>query len=276
MKFQFKQKSIAWLKSKINKTSDPTFLFIFTHPYSGSTALAMILNSADSSMLLTHHGEGQRLVPEMCTPNRWNPNKVINWRAVHEIWMNQVNMVQQQNDHIEFVIEESPPNLVRYNQLLNQFKNNKIIVFNRNPYANCASMLYRNHSPSTKSKEDRIEILERLVNKWIYRSIFSKKIIDEHPTINFTYEEFCKDTDHIIKKITDNIPKLSGISSDLKIKVKDYEPQKISDQNQRQISKLSNQEKAAIGSQLHQHEALLKQFGYTSHWQKTICEGGAC
>lgn len=255
--------------------NEPTFLFLFTPPYSGSTALAKILNSASSSMSLSHICEGQWLVPGLCKKDRWKPEKRIEWESVRSVWLSKVRMVQDLVGPVDLVIEKSPPNLVRSEQILESFPNHEIMVFNRNPYANCASILYRHHNPENKSEDDRIEILKVLAAAWAFRSDYAKKIIDLHDPVAFTYEEFCADVNSTMRATMKRIPLLKGINPDLQIKVKDYAPQRISDQNKRQISKLSERELEIIGETLKKNEVLLNAFGYTSEWKNDVEQGGA-
>jgi hypothetical protein len=255
--------------------NEPTFLFVFTQPYSGSTALAKILNSAPWSMALQSRCEGQWLVPGMCKSDRWKTDKQIEWKSVRSVWLSKVRMVEDLVGRVDLVIEKSPPNLVRSAQILENFPNHEIMVFNRNPYANCASMLYRNHSPENKSEDQRIQLVKKLAKWWAFRSSYAKKIIEFHNPVAFTYEEFCADVASTMIGAMEKIPLLKGINPNLQIRVKDYAPQGISDQNKRQISKLSEKELEMIGETLKQNEALLNSFGYTSEWKKDIEQGGA-
>ena len=272
----FKGKSSIWPKPRYScNISDYHFLFILTPPYSGSTALAQVLNSANNSMLLQKRGEGQWLIPGLCQKNRWDPSKKVDWESVKSTWLSRVSMVDSLVGKIDVIIEKSPPNIVRAEQLLDTFTNNKIITFNRNPYANCSSILYRHHSPADKTELERITILRELAANWIFRSTLIKKWVDNLQTVNFTYEQFCSSPELQIKRITDVLPLLAGVNAGNPIRVKDYALQGISNQNRRQINNLSKQEKIAISEELRDHESLLNFFGYTSVWNTGIEDGGA-
>jgi hypothetical protein len=260
---------------KLALDREPKFVFIFTPPYSGSTALAKVLNSAWSSMALTSDCEGQWLVPGLCKSDRWDPGKWVDWESVRLTWLSKVRMVEELTGKARIVIEKSPPNLVRHNELLATFPNHEIIVFNRNPFANCSSILYRNYPAEDMSDNDRLEILENLAKKWINRSSYAMKVSSLHSSLTITYEQFCADSSGIVKMLIDRIPSLQGIDPDLEIRVKDYPAQKITNFNNVQISKLTPREIEMIGIVLSKHEALLNQFQYTSDWRKDIKEGGA-
>ena len=255
--------------------SEPTFLFIITPPFSGSTALAQVLNSAHHSTLIQKRGEGQWLVPGMCQADRWNPDKYIDWKSVKAVWSSRIRFIEEHVGKVSVVIEKSPPNLVRVDRLLETFPKHKIVAFNRNPYASCASMLYRVHDGKNKSRDERLAIVREIAAAWTFRSAWLKKQIDTYSPIHFTYENFCNDPEAAVKRITDHFSELIGIDIKRAIKVKDYRLQGISNQNERQIGNLSQCERSVIGAALRPHEELLRFFGYTSVWEKDLEQGGA-
>jgi len=256
---------------------DYHFVFILCMAYSGSTVLAKVLNSARNSMILHPIAEGQYLVPGMRGVDRRDPNKRIEWDSVKTTWLSRVNMVESLAGKIDVVIEKSPPHIFRLDQLVTAFPNNSLITFNRNPYARSASHLYRMHASLHKlGTEGRLDRLRKGVHNWIDVSTQIKKWADKEQTVNLTYEQFCQDPQLEVSKIMDSIPHLQGIDVDVPVKVKDYPPQTISNQNRRQVARLSEQEKCMIGEELSGYEDLLQFFGYTSAWQKSLEEGGAC
>ncbi|MEM8637503.1 MAG: sulfotransferase [Cyanobacteria bacterium P01_G01_bin.54] len=254
---------------------EPSFLFILTPPYSGSTALAKVLNTAHRSMLLHWKGEGQWLVPGMRQPDRWNPEKVIEWDSVKAVWLAKVRQVEKLVGEIDVVIEKSPANLVRAQPLLRAFPNHQVVTFNRNPYANCASILYRHHDPQTKTASERLAIVQQLAADWLFRSQWVQQWRETLAPIHFTYEAFCRDPQSQICRILERLPVLTGIEIDRPIEVKDYPLQTITNHNGRQIALLSRSERAAIAQVLQDHETLLNSFGYTSRWQAAVEQGGA-
>ena len=271
-----KQEIIMWPTPEyFCNDRDYFFLFILTPPYSGSTALAQVLNSAKESMILNERAEGQWLIPGLCQKDRWKPTKQVQWESVKATWLSQVNMIERLVGKIDVIIEKSPPHIVRADQLADTFPYSKFITFNRNPYANCASILYRHHNPAQKTEKKRILILQGLARDWIARSIWIKKWIDTLQTINLTYEQFCNDPKSQIQLVADALPSFTGVDVNQQLKIKDYPTQNISNQNRRQIANLSDQEKLAISRELSAHEQLLNFFGYTSLWEKNIEEGGA-
>ena len=226
-------------------------------------------------MILHKRGEGQWLVPGLCKNSRWDPTKKVDWESVTATWLSRISMVEDLVGKIDVIIEKSPPNIVRAEQLVKAFPNNTLVTFNRNPYASCSSTLYRQHSPEKKTELERISTLRKIAADWVFRTTWIKKWIDTFSVVNFTYEQFCASPRLHIESVIDVLPSLKGIDVSKSFMIKDYPSQGISNQNKRQIGNLSEREKAEIGAELSTHESLLNFFGYTSVWDKLIEEGGA-
>lgn len=225
-------------------------------------------------MVLQERAEGQWLLQGLSGQDRIDPDKEVNWKSVEAVWLSQVEMVERLVGTMDVIIEKSPSNIVRADQLVKAFPNNKIVTFNRNPYANYSSVVYRHHSPDSKTEDERINLARIGASRWISRSTWIKRWIDQLDAVSLTYEQFCSDPQLQMKRITDMVP-LNGIDVDYSIKVKDYPTQKISNQNARQIAKISEGELVAMGEVLSPHEELLQFFGYTSVWQEDMENGGA-
>jgi len=251
-----------WPCPNYNIEKEPHFLFIITPSYSGSTALAQILNSSNSTTFLHENGEGQWLIPGMCETDRWDREKTINWESVRSIWLKRIELIKALDRNVELVIEKSPPNLVRIDKLIKVFPNHSLMAFNRNPYANCSSILYRHHDPKNKREKERIKIVSRIADKWLFRSGWIKKWIDEWDLTYFTYEQFCTEPEACVSKLAVNLSALQTVDVNTNIKVKDYKIQAIANFNAEQISKLSQKEVDAISNVLTKDPKLVSFFDY--------------
>jgi hypothetical protein len=213
-------------------------------------------------MILSKNGEGQSLIPGLYEKDRWNPDKEINYESVKAVWLNAFQKEKKRNPHIDVVIEKSPPNMMRIEKLSLQFTNYSFLANNRDPYANCASILYRNHDPENISSRKRKEVLEGLAQHWLRRSYKLKEIIVNNKIPLLTYEQFCQNTSSILDVL--DLPEGVSDSIDInaKVKIKDYKIQTISNQNERQISNLTRADIESVGSILKTDAALLEMFGY--------------
>ena len=113
-------------------------LFILSPPFCGSTLLTEILSTSRNLSFNNNIGlkEGQHL-PEthniLFTQDRWNPNKKIDWLVIKSIW----NKYWDRSKDI--LLEKSPPNICRAENINDVFNNSKYICLIRNPYAQIQS-----------------------------------------------------------------------------------------------------------------------------------------
>lgn len=251
-----------WPIPRYDENNQPHFFFLITPPYSGSTAIAKLLNTSQRTMTLTNNGEGQWLVPGLCEQDRWDPNKEVDYESVKATWLNVFQKEKKLNPHVDVVIEKSPPNMMRIEKLSSQFTDYSFLANNRDPYANCASILYRHHDPDNISSKKRKEVLEQLAQNWLIRSYKLKEIITKNEVPLLTYEQFCQNPSSILEVL--ELPEGVSDTVDInaKVKVKDYKAQFISNQNERQISNLTNSDIESIGRILKTEIALLEFFGY--------------
>lgn len=261
---RFKMSSDLWPVVNFDKEIEPHFLFIITPPYSGSTALAEFLNTSNRATFLQKSAEGQWLVPGLCADDRWEKSKVINYHSIKSIWLNKYQSIAKPEENIDVVIEKSPPNMMRIVELSSHFRSSSFIANNRNPYANCASILYRHHDADNISSEKRIEILSILAKNWLKRSVIIDNLVKKLHIPLITYESFCKKPSSVVSVLQTPKGVSNTINVDPIVKVKDYPPQKIINQNDRQIDKLSDSEIVHLTSIFTEYQDLLDRFKYSS------------
>lgn len=250
-----------WPRPHVKTDQEPHFLFVITTPYSGSTAFSKIINSCEGSTFLHRTGEGQWLVPGM-RDDRWNPDKKIDWQSVRAVWLNRFEETRELVQKLDFVLEKSPPNMVRVDGLIDTFPNHTLMSFTRSPFAVCSSMLHHREGIAKKSERQRMRILRTLARLWLDRAVWVRKWAEKDDVISTTYERFCADPSEVVGKLAERIPAVSAIDVDQAIKIKDYQEQKLENQNPRQIGYLSEREISAISEVLIEDRQLVAYFGY--------------
>jgi len=214
-------------------------------------------------MFLQRRGEGQWLISGLSEKDRWDPNKEVDYRSVKAAWLARYQKKKRTKPHIEVVIEKSPSNMMRMEELASQFVDYSFIANNRDPYAFCASSLYRRRCDTDNlSSAERKTILTTKANHWLMRSRVMKKLIQKLNIPLLTYENFCQNPSSVLDIL--NLPKGAAetIDPDAKVKVKDYDKQKIINQNDRQISKLTDDDIEHVRRVLEPSADLLEYFGY--------------
>lgn len=241
--------------------TEPRFLFLLTPPYSGSTALAKLLNTSPRSMILEPRAEGQTLVPALLK-ERWNPEKSVDWPHVKSVWLKQFHEVNSLVDTLRVVIEKSPPNLLRAADLQRHFPTAAFVSFIRDPYAQCSSILHRNRQPENLSLNERDAWVLKFARRWLFRAQYIRRNV-EAGILHFGYEQFCAQPGLYLSKILDLCPELERLDADAVIFVKDYPAQNITNQNARQIQRLTPRDRRIITEEMTGAGEMLDFFGYT-------------
>lgn len=105
-------------------------------------------------------------------------------------------------------------------------------------------------------------MLNGLVKAWIMRSLKIQEPMESLKAPLLTYEDFCRNPSSIINKLNTPSGVSNSINPDANVKVKDYPPQPIINQNERQISKLADNEIEHISMLLKSNSELVEYFGY--------------
>lgn len=258
-----KDHDALWPTPEYDEGNQPHFLFVITPPYSGSTALARILNTSHRTALLQRRGEAQWLVPGLRDKRRWDADMAVDYRSVKAVWLSAFQRLQVLTQTTDTVIEKSPPNMVRIERLAEQFRDCSFIANNRDPYANCASILYRRHDADRLDPAQRGEALGRYAQRWIERSKRLRALVERLRCPVLTYEEFCRDPSSVVRILSLPAGVAETIDPTAEVEVKNYERQGIVSQNDRQISNLTEADREAITAALKRRgDGLLEFFHY--------------
>jgi hypothetical protein len=253
---------VKWPTPDYVMDDEPHFLFIITPPYSGSTAIARLLNTSHRTMVLEERCEGQLIVPGLRDKARWDQDMVVNYESIRAVWLNKYQSTNKLVQNIDTVIEKSPPNMMRIEQLVTIFKSCSVVANNRNPYANCASILYRNYDALNIDSNKRKVILEAIAQKWLKRSYRIRELVQRLKISLVTYESFCKDPALLIQELQLPVGVTESINLNARVQVKDYKPQKIINQNNRQINRLNRDEMMLLSNIFSAHQDLLFFYDY--------------
>ena len=254
--------STRWPHPEYDAHDEPHFLFLITPPYSGSTAIVKLLDSSPRSMLLNERGEGQWMIPGLCEKDRWDPGKKVNYQSVRAVWLHEYQRRKALDARIDVVIEKSPPNMMRIEEISACFRSCSFIANNRNPYASSSSILYRQHDADNLESGKRRLHLEGITGQWVLRSRVIRELVGRLGVPLVTYEQFCGDTGLLL----DQLPAPEGFAATVdpnaRVKVKDYPVQGIASQNHRQIARLRPEEISACSEILRHHGDLIGFFDY--------------
>jgi hypothetical protein len=186
----------------------------------------------------------------------------VDYESVKSVWLHQFQHVHKLVGNVDVVIEKSPPNMVRIEQLGPLFQRYSLLVNNRDPYASCASELYRTFDVEDLTPSKRAEALTKVAEKWVTRSRRLRELTQTFDIPLLTYESFCASPAAALQKVRLPAGVLETVDPDAPLTIKDYAPQPLSNQNARQIARLTSQDIETISRVIRQDEGLVEFFGY--------------
>lgn len=251
----------VWPTPSYDEREQPHFLFLLTQPYAGSTAIARLLNTSHRTAFLQERGEAQWLVPGLSAPERWDPGMPVEYESVRAVWLSTFQRLRRLTQTTDVIIEKSPPNMTRIEALSSRFRDHSMLASNRDPYAQCSSVFHR-RGKQRLGDADRVRHLRKFAARWLTRSRALREIVERLGIPLLTYEQVCRDPG----SLTERAPLPDGVTEtmdpDATLRVKDYPPQPITNQNDRQISRLTDREAEALTAVLRHDRDLLRYFGY--------------
>ena len=142
-----------------NKSKDQNFLFILSPPFCGSTLLNEIISTSRLVSVNNKYGtrEGQKLptVRKIMFDheNRWEDDHKYNWAFIKKEWLKYWDQSKP------VLLEKSPPNIRHAKAISEHFDNLFFIIFFRNPYAHCESLMRRTQMDATSSAKFALNCL---------------------------------------------------------------------------------------------------------------------
>ena len=215
-------------------------LFILSPSYMGTTAMAKLVMASPRVWSRMPNAEGQKL-PEAAAlwPARpWHPDEPIDWPALKAVW-------EEGRPEGAILIEKSPPNLVRADQILQHWPGAFFVISMRNPLAVIASYLRR--------REASDEEVSTSVSRWMKRSKMQRSNVErlKGRSLVTTYEGFAQAPGDFVRGLETVFGPL-GVDPAARIKVKHYKPAPIADHNERQIATLSAAHRGLAETLLHE------------------------
>ena len=253
-----------WPKPDFRPNDEPQFIFWLTFRNSGSTAIAQLLSTNPLVALLNKRGEGQWLVPGLCEDDRWDEAKPVDLDSVKAVWLNRYQQIKARRTHreIKYILEKSPPNIMRIRSLIGLFRKTIAVASVRDPYANISSCGFRYQRFDKIDEAARLDRLDQLTHDWVQANGKIRELVEDIGIRVVRYEEICVDPIASMSKL--DLPEeiITNIDMTSELSIKDYPKQSMTDMNAKQRDLLTSREIEKIGTLLKPHHGLLSFFGY--------------
>ncbi len=242
------------LRNIFIKRSNHKYLFILSPPYCGSTLLNEVISSSDNVSVNNPFGtrEGQTLPTVrniMFDPNeRWDGEIDFDWVSIKNEWRKYWDLTRP------ILLEKSPPNIIRAKSIERNFDNSYFIIFHRNPYAQCESLIRRNEYEPTKAA---LFAIENLIAQ-------KRNILELKNKIQISYEALTQETQSISGILSNFIPELINVDVEKEFSAHNYlnRKMKILNLNEEKIKKISDSQLNEINAVFIKNLELLDFFKY--------------
>ncbi len=239
----------------VKKRANNKYLFILSPPFCGSTLLNEVISSSDYVSVNFELGtrEGQRLPKVedvMFVKNRWDSSVDFDWKFIKNEWLKYWDITKP------VLLEKSPANSARAKSIMKHFAPAYFIVFYRNPYAHCESLMRReNYSPEDAAK---------FAIKCLKYQKLNLETLPQENILELSYRELTENPERSINKISNFLPELGDINVNQEFNAHNYknEKMKIMNLNKEKIRKLKDHEIQRINTVFHKAKDILSHFKY--------------
>lgn len=237
-------------------------LLLLTPPNCGSTSMAAFIAQSPQVGGLQHRFEGQWLVDDLCAEDRWDETKRCDFEAIGTVWRDSAAKKMRKHPEIRYFVEKSPPNMMRYRDIVSLFQRSRVVIGNRNPFANISSVGYRKHDFDRLDRVGRLEQVESLAELWLRFARRLNRIAQQERYPVIRYEDFCEDPARVFRVFDLSADLAKQTDPAYPVKVKDHPAQPVRNMNPEQVSRLSTEELERIGKTLSTDADVVRFFGY--------------
>ena len=196
--------------------------------------------------------EGQFL-PEVRAVMRdepWDAEPPLPWPEIKEVW-------DRHWDHTKPVlVEKSPPNLIRVDEIRLHFAPVRFVVMVRDPYAHTEGLMRRNGWSAGFAAAFAVRTLRAQMDN-------ARRLGTD--AVTFTYEALVADPGAVVARLVGAVPALAGIDVDARFAVHSIDgdsPRGIVDLNARKVARLMPGDLRAITEILRANDDVMRYWGY--------------
>lgn len=230
------------------------YLFVLSPPYCGSTLFNEVISSSNAVSVNNPYGtrEGQTLPTVRRVmfdhKKRWDKKLDFDWNSIKEEWHKYWDLRKP------ILLEKSPPNIIRAKSIEKAFKNSFFIIFYRNPYAQCESLIRR----SDKTGYDAAHFAINCLIAQKENILFLKR------KTQLSYETLTSSPDSVPQLLSNFIPELIDVNINKKFSAHNYLNMKmeIRNLNSEKIKNLTESQLKEINSVFFKNIEVLNYFNY--------------
>ena len=237
-------------------------------PYSGSTLLNEIISGARTVSVNNPKGtrEGQQIpiLRSMMFEHgyRFDRNHRYDWQYIKTVWLRYWDLSKP------ILLEKSPSNIARIEDIDKNFTPAQFIIFFRNPYAVCESLINRHGMKAERAAKLAITWLELQKDNINFNT---------QPKLTISYEELTQNPELFLDKLRIFVPEVGEIQLKQCFSAHNFtsKPIPIQNLNDAKIAKLNDSSIKSINSVFDKYTSILDYFGYQIVSQRETFKNGA-
>ena len=253
-----------------------THLFIISPNNSGSTFLSGALARSVHTWNLVREGQhtfgfagpatrGTEVplvwasVPEWVA--QFSDPTAYDWAATRKAWYFQA---YSQSPEASVFVTKAPPFLLVVDQLVEAFRDVRLLFMVRDPYAVAEGIVRRRERLPGATREAALRQAGRhLVTCFARQAENVARYVDEEGRgVFFTYERLCADTDGVQAEVERLVPVLDDLDLGQRVAVKGMYDEPLRDMNAEQVARLTAADVAVLNEEFGPHATVFEHFGY--------------
>jgi len=228
------------------------YLFVLCPPYCGSTVLWRLLGTSQHVSALPAEGQFLPEVRDIMRAYPWRREVSLPWPHIKTVW-------ESYWDHSKSVLlEKSPPNLLRTDELRAHFHPARFVAMVRDPYAHAEGLMRRNGWSIEKAARFTLMCLR------------TQRDNAQRPedTLSLTYESLVGDPAAACERLTRFMPELGALDAGASFEihaVDGTQRRPITDLNAQKIAALTPDTRSALSAIFETERDLLDAWSYPLH-----------
>ena len=179
----------------------------------------------------------------------WVKTHQLPWPLIKATWERHWDMGKP------VLLEKSPPNIIRTDDIVQHFQPVKFVIMVRNPYAHAEGLMRRNNWTATRAARfSMVCLTAQLENQ--------RKLAD---TLVLTYESLAANPVEACRRLQAFLPELGELKANASFEVHSVDGvlnRPITDLNSKKIASLNRSAIKDMNAIYNQHDALFEHWGY--------------
>ena len=226
-----------------------SYLFLLCPPYSGSTLLWKLVSTSANVSSLPLEGQFLPELKDTMRASPWKAEATLPWDEIKRVWET------YRDNSKPLLLEKSPPNMIRTDQILQHFEPVRFIVMVRNPYAQAEGLMRHNNWTAKRAANFATMCLRtQLAN--------ARKLDD---ALVMTYESLVQDPARTCSNLASFAPELGDVDPQASFEIHSIDgtlKRPITDLNGKKIAALSAADIATMNEVFAQHRETIEAWGY--------------